>query len=105
MSLTIFNKKNNNVGGLRRKTDGFPQALMTSHYDIIVLIEKWVTENTSNRELNLSKYARFRSDRCSNVRGRKMDGGAMVAIRDRLIPRRLTYVLRKYWTGVSFCEF
>lgn len=66
---------------MRTKLTEFKQAIDVCSYDVIVLVETWLSSEYSDAELGLDNFAVYRCDRSvgtsSNLRG----GGVLIAIR------------------------
>ena len=60
----------------------FAVAAETSAYDIIALIETWLTADISDSELFLQNYQLYRSERNANLKSKY--GGVMIGVRNNI---------------------
>ncbi|XP_050516181.1 uncharacterized protein LOC126891046 [Diabrotica virgifera virgifera] len=74
----------NNAGGMCTKLPNFRQAVLLSSYDIIVIIETWLTSKILDAELGLCDFNVFKHDRDTQTSSKTRGGGVLIAIHKRL---------------------
>jgi hypothetical protein len=70
-----------NVRGLRTKTNSFFRSVIQSDYDIVCLTETWLLDGIYDGELFDHRYHVYRCDRDYKIRGDKMGGGVLIAVK------------------------
>lgn len=75
MALTVYYQ---NARSIRGKTIEFRQSLLTSDFDIVVIVETWLLDGIYDTEVFDSRYDVFRCDRNTNTTGHVRGGGVMV---------------------------
>lgn len=70
-----------NVRGLRTKTHSCFNNILSTNYDIIILVETWLCAGIYNRELCDDRYDVFRFDRDTKATGKIIGGGVMICVR------------------------
>lgn len=78
-----------NVRGLRTKTTELLSSITNNDYDIIVLVETWLTPNIFDCELVDSRYVVFRYDRNPELSNKKLGGGVLIAVKNNLKTNQL----------------
>lgn len=73
-----------NVNGLRTKLLELQKAINTCIYDILILTETNLSPDVSDRELGLSDFSIFRTDRSHTTSSKQSGGGVLVATRTKL---------------------
>jgi len=62
-------------------------------YDVIILVETWLSGDVSDAELGLANYSLFRFDRNPNTSVHTRGGGVLIAVKSSLFCREIkTYV-------------
>lgn len=73
-----------NVRGLRTKTHSCFSNILSTNYDIIILVETWLYDGIYDRELCDDRYDIFRLDRDTIATGKSIGGGVMICARREL---------------------
>lgn len=76
-----FNFYYQNVRGVRTKLVNLRCQVPLVHYDVIVLIETWLTESINDAELGFDDFIVYRCDRDSITNTATRGGGVLVAVR------------------------
>lgn len=73
--------------GLRTKLPELSTSLSTHavRYDIVILVETWLTENFYSAELGLSGYNIYRCDRSRLTSTAERGGGILVAVSSSIV--------------------
>lgn len=80
-----------NVRGLRTKVDEFFSAANISEYDLIGLVETWLSDDISNTEYFPNTYTVIRCDRDFAGTGLSKGGGALLAIRSEFFVESIDF--------------
>uniref|UniRef100_A0A8D8V4E4 Uncharacterized protein n=1 Tax=Cacopsylla melanoneura TaxID=428564 RepID=A0A8D8V4E4_9HEMI len=67
-SIRIFYQ---NTRGLKTKTDNFLLSLMSEDYDIVAIVESWLSPDINTSELFDDRYEVYRQDRCEGTSTKK----------------------------------
>uniref|UniRef100_A0A8D9E6L4 Uncharacterized protein n=1 Tax=Cacopsylla melanoneura TaxID=428564 RepID=A0A8D9E6L4_9HEMI len=76
-SIRIFYQ---NIRGLKTKTQEFFLNLLSEDYDVIAIVESWLTPDINSSELFDSRYVVFRQDRDTIKTGKESGGGLIIGV-------------------------
>lgn len=80
-SLSVYYQ---NCRGIRTKLNILYMNILSNCYDIIILIETWLTPHIFDNEYIDERYVVFRCDRNRSATNKKEGGGVLVAVRKTL---------------------
>lgn len=84
-----------NVRGLRSKVDEFYSAVNSNEYDVVSVVETWLSDDVSSAEYFPTAYTVLRCDRNFAETGLSKGGGALLAVKSEFFsePVNLSYIL------------
>ena len=83
-SLSPLNIYYHNASGIRTKSKDLYLSILEENYDIIVIVETWLTVNFKTEEYFPSNYIVHRRDRYLDEDTFALGGGIVVAVADRV---------------------
>lgn len=87
---------------LRTKTKDLTVSLAASSmFDVIILVETWLTDCISSSELGLSNYNVYRYDRSINTNKSSRGGGVLIAVKKNIICSRLSPIIEQFFLHVN----
>ncbi|XP_045449086.1 uncharacterized protein LOC123657607 [Melitaea cinxia] len=80
-NLLIFYQ---NCGGLKTKITQLKLNLLTCEYDVIILVETWLSSAVFDSEIKADSYLMFRRDRNLNLTDKKGGGGLLILVKKNI---------------------
>lgn len=74
---------------MRTKISEFNSSVNICVYDIIVLVETWLTQDFLNSEFDLHNFIVYRCDRSQQTSDKKRGGGILIAIRKNIVSKQI----------------
>lgn len=98
-----------NVGGMNTTLAKYLLACSDATYDVIALVETWLSDNTLSQQIFGPTYSVFRCDRSVSNSVKLSGGGVVLAInsryRSRIICPPTGNIVEQVWVAVTFMDW
>src|ERR1700712_392219 len=74
---------------MKSKLIEFRKNLLSSTYDIALITETWLSDNSNNAELGLQGFSTYRCDRDFNQCSKKDGGGVAIFVRESIFSKQI----------------